>query len=75
MTRKNYVAIAEILLSARKEFGNRTVLGEQVIHCIEADLAAILLDDNARFDIARFQTASREAGWTPAITRKEAINV
>lgn len=57
MTRKHYKAIAEILLSARGEFGRDS---EPAILRIECGLIDMLSQDNDRFNHSLFLTASRE---------------
>ena len=70
MSKAQYEKVAAILLAARGEFGNCQILGEQAIHCIEHDLADMFANDNERFNRCMFEKASREPGWTPAISRQ-----
>ena len=62
MTKKHFEEIAKILLSARREFGDREIIAEQVVHSIEHDLATMFKSVNDRFDEERFKDASRESG-------------
>ena len=60
MSRKDYVAIAEVIRSAKKEciYGTET---EPDVHYFEdlviKGLADVFADDNPRFDYARFAEA------------------
>ena len=66
MHRKQFQAIADVLLAARKEWGNSPTNAEHVIYDIESKLAMLFKSENNLFDRSRFERASRPANWTQA---------
>ena len=54
MTRKHYIAIAQILKNARETEGGPT----ETVDAIVWELCSVLKQDNANFDSSRFKEAT-----------------